>query len=135
MLRLKRSPFVVIPILATLPGCLAAAVAVGVAAGIVITETAISEDTVESEMRVSPNDAFEAAKEELKILSTEPVSVREEILQLEGKYSDSTVTATILSAAESNRCRLRVKSRKLGFPTLETARYVLHRIQDRLAKR
>ncbi|MBI3819421.1 MAG: hypothetical protein HY286_12065 [Planctomycetes bacterium] len=113
--------------------CVVAAVAVGVAAGIVIHETVISEDTIESEIKLAPDVVFENAKEELKSVSTESVAIKPDIRTVEGKYDDCHITI-VVNTADTNRSYLRVTARKFAFPKLETARYILHRIQDRLAK-
>jgi hypothetical protein len=116
-----------------LSGCIAVAVGAGVAAGYFIHEAAISDDTVEAEIQLPAETVFNATREEMQIVSTEPISVKASIREIDAKYDDANITSTV-TAADTDRCYLRIKARNAAFPKLDTARHLLHRVQDRLKK-
>jgi hypothetical protein len=129
-MRFSVAPLLSLPLLA-LSGCIVAAVAVGAAAGLVVHETVIADDTVEAELSRPAGKVFPDVVSEMRELSTDAITIESAQRRVTGKYDGSDIVVEVRELGADHSI-LSVKSTKVEFATLETARAVQKRLQERI---
>jgi hypothetical protein len=112
-------------------GCLAPIV--GQSNGYFIDQEVVSDDSVHADIQLPAELVYEAARDELKTLSTSAVEVNPATLFLTVAFEEGSVTAEITPSGE-NRTGMLVTARGPALPRLDTAKKVVRGVQVRLSK-
>lgn len=109
---------------AGLSGC--AAVAVG-AAGVLVAQEVLPNNTYVAQVSVDSRKAWASAKSTLSHMSIDPIQTDEELKEATARYDDATVKVQV-ETFDVGKSTIRVHARKFGVTSGEIAEVTLSKI-------